>query len=76
VAKEGAVALERINFGRRQVEVLDIGLDADLPSDEIECEVAISGNVSDEDVKVEAVTIVGRLYCIVMLLLMAVKVFY
>lgn len=76
MAKEGAVALERINFGRRQVEVLDIGLDADLPSDEIECEVAISGNVSDEDVKVEAVTIVGRLYCIVMLLLMAVKVFY
>jgi hypothetical protein len=42
VAKEGAVALERINFGRRQFEVLDIGLDADLPSDEIECELAIS----------------------------------
>ena len=75
MAKEGAVALERINFGRRQVEVLNIGLDADFASDEIECEVAISGNVGDEDVKVEAVTIVGRLYCN-MLLLRAVKVFY
>ncbi|KFY39406.1 hypothetical protein V494_04008 [Pseudogymnoascus sp. VKM F-4513 (FW-928)] len=45
VAREGAVALERINFGRRQVDVLDIGLDADLPSDEIECELAIASNV-------------------------------
>jgi hypothetical protein len=33
---EGAVALERISFGRRHAEVLDIGRDADLPSDEIE----------------------------------------
>lgn len=45
MAKEGAVALERINFGRRQFEALDIGLDADLPSDEIECELAISSKV-------------------------------
>lgn len=44
MAKEGAVALERISFGRRQAEVLDIGLDADLPSDGIECELAISSS--------------------------------